>query len=92
MCFLCRYIQCEQELVSEHSRVPYQCVGKPEDVAEAILFLADRLHKIIICRKRSNYIVGHQLVVDGGASLQMALVADSIKIFGTVEAEAMQKK
>ncbi|KAL6730046.1 hypothetical protein Aduo_001042 [Ancylostoma duodenale] len=76
--------KCEQELVSEHSRVPYQCVGKPEDVAEAIIFLADR--------KRSNYIVGHQLVVDGGASLQMALVADSIKIFGTVEAEAMQKK
>ncbi|KAL6730047.1 hypothetical protein Aduo_001043 [Ancylostoma duodenale] len=76
--------KCEQELITEHSRIPYQCIGKPEDVAEAILFLADR--------KRSNYIVRHQLVIDGGASLQMPLVADSLKIFGTVTAEAMQKK
>ncbi|EPB74128.1 oxidoreductase, short chain dehydrogenase/reductase family protein [Ancylostoma ceylanicum] len=76
--------KCEEELITEHSRIPYQCIGKPEDVAEAILFLADR--------KRSNYIVGHQLVIDGGASLQMPLVTDALKIYGAVAAEAMSKK
>ncbi|RCN31298.1 hypothetical protein ANCCAN_22920, partial [Ancylostoma caninum] len=74
--------KCEQEMIAGNSRIPYQCMGKPEDVAEAILFLADR--------KRSNYIVGHQLVIDGGASLQMPLITDSLKIFGTVLAETMQ--
>ncbi|KAL6737853.1 hypothetical protein Aduo_011464 [Ancylostoma duodenale] len=69
----------EGRMVSEHSRVPYQLAGKPEDVAEAILFLADR--------QRSNYIVGHQLVIDGGSSLQMALISDGFKIFSEVAAE-----
>ncbi|EYC21539.1 hypothetical protein Y032_0019g3885 [Ancylostoma ceylanicum] len=77
-------IQCEEKLIAEHSRIPYQRIGKPEDVAEAILFLADR--------RRSNYIVGHQLVIDGGASLQMPLATDALKIFGAVAAEAIQKK
>ncbi|CAJ0594143.1 unnamed protein product, partial [Cylicocyclus nassatus] len=32
----------EDELVAEFKRVPCQRVGQPEDIAEAILFLADR--------------------------------------------------
>ncbi|KAK6727224.1 hypothetical protein RB195_005123 [Necator americanus] len=69
----------EDQVITDKSRIPYQKIGKPEEVAEAILFLADR--------KRSNYIVGHQLVIDGGASLQMPLIAESPKIFAQVMAD-----
>ncbi|KHJ93775.1 oxidoreductase, short chain dehydrogenase/reductase family protein [Oesophagostomum dentatum] len=76
--------KCEAKLVEEHSYIPYQCIGKPEEIAEAILFLADR--------KRSNYIVGHQLVIDGGASLQMPVIADGPKILLEVLGEAIHKE
>ncbi|KAF1749950.1 hypothetical protein GCK72_016495 [Caenorhabditis remanei] len=45
--------------------VPAGVMGQPNDIAEAIAFLADR--------KASSYIIGHQLVVDGGSSLIMGL-------------------
>lgn len=45
--------------------VPAGVMGQPQDIAEAIAFLADR--------KASSYIIGHQLVVDGGSSLVMGL-------------------
>ncbi|CAI2354998.1 unnamed protein product [Caenorhabditis sp. 36 PRJEB53466] len=45
--------------------VPAGFMGQPQDIAEAIAFLADR--------KSSAYIIGHQLVVDGGSSLIMGL-------------------
>ncbi|CAL2045031.1 unnamed protein product [Caenorhabditis brenneri] len=45
--------------------VPAGVMGQPQDIAEAIAFLADR--------KTSSYIIGHQLVVDGGSSLVMGL-------------------
>ncbi len=40
------------------------CVGKPEDVAEAIYFLADR--------NRSSFITGQTLIVDGGAAARLS--------------------
>lgn len=45
--------------------VPAGVMGQPQDIAEVIAFLADR--------KTSSYIIGHQLVVDGGSSLIMGL-------------------
>ncbi|ETN70860.1 oxidoreductase, short chain dehydrogenase/reductase family protein [Necator americanus] len=74
----------EDQVITDKSRIPYQKIGKPEEVAEAILFLADR--------KRSNYIVGHQLVIDSGASLQMPLIAESPKIFAQVMADMVAGK
>ncbi|KAK6752333.1 hypothetical protein RB195_003635 [Necator americanus] len=70
----------EEKMVSNHSRVPYQRTGKPEEVAEAVLFLADR--------EKSGFILGHQLVIDGGSSLQMALISDGFKVFAEVAADS----
>ncbi|XGW26704.1 hypothetical protein V3C99_007366 [Haemonchus contortus] len=66
----------EEAIAASPSRVPCARSGTPEEVAEAILFLADR--------KRSSYIVGHMLVVDGGSSLQMPVIADGLEIFKEV--------
>ncbi|KAK6017319.1 hypothetical protein OSTOST_17162 [Ostertagia ostertagi] len=63
----------EEETAASPSRIPIGRAGNPEEVAEAILFLADR--------QRSSYIVGQQLLVDGGSSLQMPVIADGFKIF-----------
>ena len=41
------------------------CSGRPHEVAELIAFLADR--------SKSEYIVGQCIVIDGGASLHLAL-------------------
>lgn len=41
-----------------HARIPMGPVGTPEDVAEAVLFLA-----------RSPFITGHEILVDGGRTL-----------------------
>ncbi|EGT41853.1 hypothetical protein CAEBREN_08002 [Caenorhabditis brenneri] len=45
--------------------IPAGVMGKPDDIAESIAFLCDR--------RVSSYIIGHQLVVDGGTSLVMGL-------------------
>ncbi|CAJ0594140.1 unnamed protein product [Cylicocyclus nassatus] len=68
--------KCEDAMVAEFRLVPCQRIGQPEDIAEAILFLADR--------KRSSYIVGHQLVVDGGSSLHFPLSAEGPQILASV--------
>ncbi|CAL2044239.1 unnamed protein product [Caenorhabditis brenneri] len=41
--------------------VPARFVAEPEQIAQAIAFLADR--------NMSSYIIGHQLVIDGGTTL-----------------------
>ena len=46
------------------SRTPLGRIGRPEEVAEAILFLADA--------DRSSFITGQSLVVDGGALAQLS--------------------
>ncbi|KHJ93776.1 oxidoreductase, short chain dehydrogenase/reductase family protein [Oesophagostomum dentatum] len=74
----------EEKMTAKPTSVPYQRVGTPEDVAKAILFLADKT--------RSDYIVGHQLVIDGGASLQMPLIANAPEIMLEVFTEAAAKK
>jgi NAD(P)-dependent dehydrogenase (short-subunit alcohol dehydrogenase family) len=45
-------------------RVPLGRVGRPEEIGEAILFLADP--------ERSSYITGQALVVDGGATARLS--------------------
>jgi NAD(P)-dependent dehydrogenase (short-subunit alcohol dehydrogenase family) len=45
-------------------RTPLGRIGEPEEVAQAILFLADST--------RSSFITGHSLVVDGGALARLA--------------------
>jgi len=42
---------------AEIKRIPWGAIGKPEDVAHAVLFLASN---------ESDYITGTTLVVDGG--------------------------
>jgi NAD(P)-dependent dehydrogenase (short-subunit alcohol dehydrogenase family) len=46
------------------SRTPLARIGQPGEVAQAILFLVDE--------KRSSYITGQTLVVDGGALAQLS--------------------
>ena len=46
------------------ARHPLQRIGRPEDVAEAILFLADE--------DRSSFITGQTLIVDGGATARLS--------------------
>jgi len=46
------------ELERLRTRIPLQRVGRPEDVADAVLFLA-----------RSSFITGHEIAVDGGRSV-----------------------
>ncbi|PIO57983.1 hypothetical protein TELCIR_20593 [Teladorsagia circumcincta] len=38
-------------------------------------------------RQRSSYMGGHQLVIDGGSSLQMTVMADGMEIFTEVLAD-----
>ncbi len=45
-------------------RTPLRRLGQPEDIANAVLFLADET--------RSSFITGQYLVVDGGASAQLS--------------------
>lgn len=42
------------------SRVPLNRLGKPEDIAKAVVFFASDL---------SEYVTGQSLLVDGGASI-----------------------
>ncbi|CAJ0608034.1 unnamed protein product [Cylicocyclus nassatus] len=50
---------------SSTDALPIREVGKPEEIAELIAFLADR--------KTSRYIVGQTIVIDGGTTLGTAL-------------------
>ena len=45
-------------------RTPLGRIGRPQDVAEAVLFLADA--------SRSSFITGQTLVVDGGATARLS--------------------
>jgi NAD(P)-dependent dehydrogenase (short-subunit alcohol dehydrogenase family) len=52
----------------DHAQHPAGRVGRPEDVAEAVAFLLDA--------KRSGFITGQRLVVDGGMTVKMQYVPD----------------
>ena len=45
-------------------RTPLGRIGRPEEIAQAVLFLADN--------KRSSFVTGHALVVDGGALARLS--------------------
>ncbi|VDK23572.1 unnamed protein product, partial [Anisakis simplex] len=47
--------------------IPMGRAAQPEEIAEPILFLADK--------KMSSYITGQNLIVDGGATLQVAMAS-----------------
>ncbi len=51
---------------ADHLQHPVGRVGRPEDIAEACLFLADTT--------RSGFITGQHLVVDGGMTVKMIYV------------------
>ncbi|CAJ0594145.1 unnamed protein product [Cylicocyclus nassatus] len=65
-----------EKLTAKSGLIPIQRVPQPEDIAQSIMFLANR--------NRSMYIVGHVLVIDGGASLQMPLVTEGSKIVASI--------
>jgi glucose 1-dehydrogenase len=50
-----------KQLIERH---PLKRIGKPEEIAEAIYFLADN--------KMSSFITGQSLVVDGGATARLS--------------------
>ena len=54
----------DQKLKSLALRTPLQRIGRPEEIAQAILFLADN--------DRSSFITGQTLVVDGGATARLS--------------------
>lgn len=54
----------EEKLETLGNRTPLGRIGKPEEVAQAIFFLADN--------SRSSFISGHTLVVDGGATARLS--------------------
>ena len=54
----------EDKLETLSSRTPVKRIGRPEEIAEAILFLADN--------DRSSFITGQALVVDGGALARLS--------------------
>uniref|UniRef100_W6NWI2 Short-chain dehydrogenase reductase SDR domain containing protein n=1 Tax=Haemonchus contortus TaxID=6289 RepID=W6NWI2_HAECO len=74
----------EEAVAASPSRIPCGRSGTPEEIAEAILFLADR--------QKSGYIVGHLLVIDGGSSLQMPVLADGFRISNEVLSSFAQQK
>jgi NAD(P)-dependent dehydrogenase (short-subunit alcohol dehydrogenase family) len=53
-----------EKLKALESRTPLQRIGKPHEIAESILFLADN--------ERSSFITGHFLVIDGGATARLS--------------------
>jgi NAD(P)-dependent dehydrogenase (short-subunit alcohol dehydrogenase family) len=54
----------EQKLQELARRTVLGRVGDPEEIAQAILFLADE--------KRASFITGQALVVDGGATARLS--------------------
>ncbi|KAF1756718.1 hypothetical protein GCK72_013172 [Caenorhabditis remanei] len=61
----------EAFLASRKECIPAGVCGKPEDIAELIVFLADR--------KRASYIIGQSIVADGGSSLVGGMHAHDLK-------------
>ncbi|EFP10737.1 hypothetical protein CRE_02521 [Caenorhabditis remanei] len=61
----------ESFMASNKNCIPEGVFGKPNDIAEVILFLADR--------KRSSYIVGQSIIADGGTSLVTGMQAYDIQ-------------
>ncbi|CAL2046250.1 unnamed protein product [Caenorhabditis brenneri] len=55
----------ESFLASKKDCIPAGACGKPNDIAEIILFLADR--------KRSSYIIGHSIIADGGGTCSVLI-------------------
>lgn len=53
-----------EKLKSLGQRTPMGCVGRPEEIAQSILFLADN--------NRSSFITGQALVADGGALAKLS--------------------
>ncbi|HXC64363.1 MAG TPA: SDR family oxidoreductase [bacterium] len=53
----------------DHAQHPAGRVGRPEDVAEAVSYLLDA--------KRSGFVTGQRLVVDGGMTVKMIYVPDA---------------
>ncbi len=56
-------VDCEKLRKKDHAQHPVGRVGKPEDIAEAALFLLDP--------KTSGFITGQTLIVDGGMTVKM---------------------
>ncbi len=56
--------QIEQALARLARRHPLGRVGRPQEIAQAVYFLADH--------RQSSFITGHCLVVDGGASARLS--------------------
>jgi NAD(P)-dependent dehydrogenase (short-subunit alcohol dehydrogenase family) len=54
----------EHKLQALGARSPVGRVGRPEEIAQAILFLADG--------ERSSFITGQALTVDGGATAKLS--------------------
>ncbi|CAP20874.1 Protein CBG24212 [Caenorhabditis briggsae] len=54
-----------EKLASNKQWIPAMVAGKPEDIGNVILFLADR--------KLSSYIIGQSIVADGGSTLVMGV-------------------
>ena len=54
----------DAELERLAARIPLGRIGRPEEIAEAILFLADG--------RRSSFITGQVLVADGGALARLS--------------------
>uniref|UniRef100_A0A1I7TSX6 3-oxoacyl-[acyl-carrier-protein] reductase n=1 Tax=Caenorhabditis tropicalis TaxID=1561998 RepID=A0A1I7TSX6_9PELO len=60
----------ESFIASHKECVPAGVLGKPEDIAELIVFLSDR--------KRSSYIIGQSIVADGGSTLVAGMHAHDL--------------
>ncbi|VDO57126.1 unnamed protein product [Haemonchus placei] len=84
ICYIQKGVRMEEAIAASPSRIPCGRSGTPEEIAEAILFLADR--------QKSGYIVGHLLVIDGGSSLQMPVLADGFRISNEVLSSFAQQK
>ncbi|CAO4372805.1 unnamed protein product [Caenorhabditis nigoni] len=61
----------EAFMASRKECIPAGVCGQPEDIAELIVFLADR--------KRASYIIGQSIVADGGSSLVAGMHAHDLK-------------
>lgn len=65
--------EAENKFVDRPDMIPMRRVGTAMEIANAIAFLVDR--------KVSSYIIGHTLVIDGGASILMPMLSCSFHDF-----------